>query len=106
MTIANVNIKKVLFRRGNTIQNDNYVGVLGEVSVDIQANTLRVHNGNTAGGTRLATYSELLDVASGGLDLTGYATTTSLNAANLEISKLRANITAVSYTHLTLRRRG
>lgn len=65
MTIANVNIKKVLFRRGNTIQNDNYVGVFGEVSVDTQANTLRVHDGATAGGTRLATYTELENAAIG-----------------------------------------
>ena len=96
MTIANVNIKKVLFRRGNTAQNDNYVGVLGEVSVDIQANTLRIHDGSTAGGTRLATYAELTDLATGNLDLSGYATTANLTAANVEIGKLRANITAAN----------
>jgi hypothetical protein len=96
VTIANVNIKKVLFRRGNTIQNDNYVGVFGEVSVDTQANTLRVHNGVTAGGTRLATYAELTDLAVGNIDLTGYTTTAQITAANTEIAKLRANITAAN----------
>lgn len=96
MTTANVNIKKVLFRRGNTIQNDNYVGVIGEVSVDTEANTLRIHDGTTSGGTRLATYAELTDLAVGNIDLTGYATTAQITAANVEIGKLRANITAAN----------
>jgi hypothetical protein len=96
VTIANVNIKKVLFRRGNTIQNDNYRGVFGEVSVDTEVGTLRVHDGAVVGGTRLATYTELTDVAVGNLDLTGYATTSQITAANTEIAKLRANITAAN----------
>lgn len=50
MTTANVNIKKVLLRRGNTTQNNNYTGVYGEVSVDMEAKTLRIHDGNVAGG--------------------------------------------------------
>jgi hypothetical protein len=96
VTIANVNIKKVLFRRGNTIQNDNYRGVFGEVSVDTEVGTLRVHDGAVVGGTRLATYTELTDVAVGNIDLTGYATTSQITAANTEIAKLRANITAAN----------
>jgi hypothetical protein len=50
VTIANVNIKKVLLRRGNTTQNDNYRGVYGEISVDMEAKTLRIHDGAATGG--------------------------------------------------------
>jgi hypothetical protein len=48
---ANVNVTKVLFRRGNTAQNAAYTGINGEVTVDTQAFTLRIHDGTTAGGT-------------------------------------------------------
>jgi hypothetical protein len=47
---ANVNVTKVLFRRGNTAQNASYTGINGEVTVDTQAKTLRIHDGVTAGG--------------------------------------------------------
>jgi len=48
---ANVNVTKVLFRRGNTAQNAAYTGINGEVTVDTQAFTLRIHDGSTVGGT-------------------------------------------------------
>jgi len=96
VTTANVNVTKILHKRGNTTQNDNYTGVFGEISVDTQVGTIRVHDGSTAGGTRLATYSELTDLATGNLDLSGYATSAGLTAANVEIGKLRANITAAN----------
>ena len=47
---ANVNITKVLFKRGNTAQNAAYTGINGEITVDTQAKTLRVHDGVTTGG--------------------------------------------------------
>jgi len=37
-------------RRGNTAQNTAYTGVNGEVTVDLQAKTLRIHDGTTVGG--------------------------------------------------------
>ena len=40
----------VQFRRGTTAQNDAFTGAVGEVSVDTDKDTLRVHDGSTAGG--------------------------------------------------------
>ncbi len=50
MTVANVNVTKVLFKRGNTVQNNAYTGVSGEITIDTQAKTLRIHDGSTVGG--------------------------------------------------------
>ena len=41
------------FRRGTTAQNDAFTGTVGEVSIDTQKDTLRVHNGSTAGGSEI-----------------------------------------------------
>jgi len=38
------------FRRGTTAQNNSFTGSAGEVSVDTSIDTLRVHDGSTAGG--------------------------------------------------------
>jgi hypothetical protein len=38
------------FRRGTTAQNNAFTGSAGEVSVDTSIDTLRVHDGSTAGG--------------------------------------------------------
>ena len=43
----------VQFRRGTTAQNNAFTGVVGELSVDTQLGTIRVHNG-IAGGNTLA----------------------------------------------------
>ena len=37
-------------RRGTTSQNDSFTGAVGEISVDTTLDTLRVHDGSTAGG--------------------------------------------------------
>ncbi len=42
----------VQFRRGTTAQNSSFTGAVGELTVDTQLGTLRVHNG-TAGGNTL-----------------------------------------------------
>ena len=39
----------VQFRRGTTAQNNAFTGATGELSVDTQLGTIRVHNG-VAGG--------------------------------------------------------
>ena len=44
---------QVQFRRGTTGQNDAFKGAIGEVTVDTDKNTLRVHNGSITGGTSL-----------------------------------------------------
>ena len=44
---------QVQFRRGTTAQNNAFTGASGEISVDSSLNTLRVHDGSTAGGIAL-----------------------------------------------------
>mgnify|MGYP001273708420 CR=1 FL=1 len=61
---------QVQFRRGTTTQNESFTGAVGELSVDTTLDTIRVHDGSTAGGFRLAKYSE---ITSG--DTTGNAAT-------------------------------
>ena len=41
---------QILFKRGNTAQNDAYTGQLGEITIDTQARRIRLHNGSTVGG--------------------------------------------------------
>ena len=41
------------FRRGTTTQNNNFTGTAGELSVDTTLDTVRVHDGSTAGGFAL-----------------------------------------------------
>lgn len=45
---------QVQFRRGSTAQNNSFTGAAGELSVNSDINTLRVHDGTTAGGHELA----------------------------------------------------
>lgn len=41
---------QVQFRRGSSAENDAFTGALGEVTVDTTNDTIRVHDGSTAGG--------------------------------------------------------
>ena len=41
------------FRRGTTSQNNSFTGVVGELTVDTDLDTIRVHDGSTAGGFAL-----------------------------------------------------
>ena len=43
----------VQFRRGATAQNNAFTGSSGELSVNTTTNTIRVHDGSTAGGHEL-----------------------------------------------------
>ena len=65
---------QVQFRRGTTTQNNAFTGAVGEISVDTTLDTVRVHDGSTAGGIRLAKYSE---IESG--DITGVTAGTGLS---------------------------
>lgn len=55
----------IQLRRGTTAQHASFTGLVGEVTVDTDKDTIVVHDGVTAGGYPLAKASE---VASGGLD--------------------------------------
>lgn len=50
-------------RRGTTAQNDAFTGAEGEIVVDTQKHTLRVHDGETLGGFEMATMGSLSDKA-------------------------------------------
>jgi hypothetical protein len=52
-------------RRGTTAQHSTFTGLLGEITVDTDKDTIVVHDGSTAGGFPLAKAS---DTASGVLD--------------------------------------
>ena len=47
--------KQLQLRKGTTTEHDTFIGAVGEVTVDTTNKTLRVHDGSTVGGTRLAT---------------------------------------------------
>jgi|TARA_R100000479_G_scaffold9328_1_gene3853 hypothetical protein len=79
--MANIEVK---LRRGTTSQHGSFTGAQGEVTVDTDLDTLRVHDGSTAGGIRLAKHSELGGGGTGtvtsvdsGTGLTGGPITTS-----------------------------
>ena len=48
----------VQLRRGTDTEHSSFTGAVGEVTVDTTNDTLRVHDGSTAGGVRLAKLSE------------------------------------------------
>jgi hypothetical protein len=75
--------KQVRLRRGTTQEHENFVGVQGEVTVDTDKKTLRVHDNNTPGGTLLATEQfvedSLVNVTQGPAGPQGPAGTTNYN---------------------------
>ena len=68
-------------RRGTSTQHGSFTGLAGEITIDTTNNTVVVHDGSTAGGHRLAKYSEITALGEGditaivaGAGLTGDAT--------------------------------
>lgn len=59
-------------RRGTSAQHENFVGLAGEITIDTTHNTVVVHDGVTAGGVRLAKYTEVVAASSG--DITAVVT--------------------------------
>ena len=51
MTTANINVRRILLKRGTTAASEQYVGLAGEVTIDTDLDALRVHDGTTPGGT-------------------------------------------------------
>lgn len=106
--------KQVKLRRGTSAEHATFTGVVGEVTVDTTATTVRVHNGSTAGGRELlrADLNNLpaaVPVAKGG---TGVTTSTGTGSVVLSASptftgtvttgtadllgSVRGNVTAVA----------
>jgi len=54
---------EVKFRRGTSAEHSSFTGANGEITIDTTIKTLRVHDGVTVGGTRLAKYSDLGNAA-------------------------------------------
>ena len=46
--------RQIQIRRGTAAQHSNFIGAIGEITMDTTNNTLRVHDGLTAGGHILA----------------------------------------------------
>jgi hypothetical protein len=98
----------IQFRRGTTAQHSSFTGLVGEITVDTDLDTLRVHDGSTAGGTRLAKYSEVVAAASGditevtaGSGLTGGAASGSAAIA-LDYENLAGNLIPATTDTYTL----
>ena len=51
--------KQVQIRRGSTSQHSSFTGVSGEITVDTDISTVRVHDNSLVGGHRLAKYVDL-----------------------------------------------
>lgn len=56
-------------RRGTTAQNDNFTGLSGEVTFDIDEKTLRVHDGTTLGGFKIARTDQVTQSGNGAFDI-------------------------------------
>jgi len=52
-------------RRGTSAQHGSFTGLAGEITIDTTNNTVIVHDGSTAGGHRLAKYTEVQSAATG-----------------------------------------
>ncbi len=51
--------KQIQIRRGSATEHEDFTGALGEVTMDTTNKTLRVHDGETAGGIAMAKQSDL-----------------------------------------------
>src|SRR6056300_1573809 len=75
-------------RRGTTAQTANFTGLAGEITIDTDLNTIIVHDGSTAGGFRLAKYTEVQSAASGDIEsvIAGSGLTGGASSGNATIS--------------------
>ena len=59
--------RQIQIRRGTAAEHESFTGAVGEVTMDTDAITLRVHDGETPGGVQLARLSDILESTGGGL---------------------------------------
>jgi len=103
--MANIEVK---LRRGTDTEHSGFTGAEGEVTVDTTNDTLRVHDGSTAGGIRLAKLSEVsggtgtVTSVDSGTGLTGGPITTSgtLSIANVGVDTAQIAANAVTSTEI------
>jgi len=75
---------EIKLRRGTTAEHASFTGVQGEVTVDTDLNTIRVHDGQTASGHRVLLYSEFVGAGTG--TVTQVATGTGLTGGPITAS--------------------
>jgi hypothetical protein len=51
--------RQIQLRRGTAGEHANFTGAIGEITMDTDAKTLRVHDGETAGGVALARMADV-----------------------------------------------
>ena len=84
-------LKRLQFLRGNTSATSSFTGLVGELTVNTSDWSIHVHDGSTAGGTKLATQDYVTGVASG-IDAGQIASLTANAAVQAgQIASLTAN---------------
>jgi hypothetical protein len=94
---------QVKFRRGTATQHLSFTGANGEITVDTTNKTLRVHDGVTVGGIRIAKFSEAGGNTSSYLQVANAAalyTTKAYAAANSYVKSTLANTNSFIATKL------
>lgn len=82
---------QVQFRRGTTTQHNSFTGAVGEVTVDTDLDTLRVHDGAVAGGVRIAKFT---DIAAQTIDISDSSSNTiSLVPGSTDVTFIGDDIT-------------
>ena len=82
---------QVQFRRGTTSQHGSFTGAVGEVTVDTDLDTLRVHDGAVAGGVRIAKFT---DIAAQTIDISDSSSNTiSLVPGSTDVTFIGDDIT-------------
>jgi hypothetical protein len=51
--------RAIQIRRGNSSENNDFTGLPGEVTMDMESRTLRLHDGETVGGISLAKLEDI-----------------------------------------------
>lgn len=82
---------QVQYRRGTTAENDAFTGALAEITVDTTVGSLRVHNGVSTGGSKIATES-YVTTAIGALSANSITNGTSSVAVIASGGNIRANV--------------
>ena len=55
--------RQIQIRRGTAAEHENFTGAVGEITMDTTNKTIRVHDGQTPGGTALAKQSDISQIA-------------------------------------------
>lgn len=56
------NNRKLCIKRGTRAENNQYTGKMGEITMDTDTNSIRVHDGQTRGGVEMARADSVVDM--------------------------------------------